>query len=698
MERFTRMTVHRRIALLFLFVCFVSLAMVARLWYLQVYAGPALRDRALNQRASPVPLLPNRGTIYDRNMVPLATSFSAEAVYAVPVEVEDKAEAAARLSEILDVDESWLYDRLTRSARYVWLALEVSPETARAVREAGIVGIYLVERPARFYPFGTLAANVLGFAGVDNQGLEGLELYYDEVLRGSEGMILRERDARGQVIPDGLHQRIEPEDGHSIVLTIDHVLQHIAERELQRGVLEAQAELGIFVALDPRTGEVLAMAQYPTFDPNNFQQYDSSLWRNRAVTDVFEPGSTFKAITGATALELGVVTLESEFDDPVRLVRWGGVINCWRHGGHGHQTFVEATENSCNPIFAMLGADEIGPERFRRYTDAFGFGSRLGIDFPGEARGIVPSSKAGLLTWATVGFGQGIAVTPLQMAAAIAAIANGGILYQPYLVKHILDADGNIVETRQPTPLRRVISEQTAADMIYTLRSVVVNGSGTAADAEGFRVAGKTGTAQIAEGGVYIDLNMATFVGFAPADDPVFVGVVMLYKVHAQPSWGGTWAAPVFGRIVEQSLDYMGIPRRIEQAPTGDVEYVTVPNVRNLWVEDAIHLLEDAGLRVAFEGVGSYVLDVFPLPGARLRVGDTVVVYFHDEPLSDPVPVEVPDVTGLSMEEAARRLQEAGLRIRIEGTGVATSQNPAGGSTVASNSTVEVRFQPPAGP
>src|SRR5690625_1535151 len=287
LERLPHRTVQRRTAFLFIFVTLFAGAMVLRLGYLQVYSGPELLDRALTQRHSPVPLLPNRGTIYDRNGTVLATSFSAEAVYAVPVEVQNPAETAAVLSSILGTDIDWLEERLQRRVLDVWLALELDPETARAVRQADLPGIYVTERPARFYPFGKLAANVIGFSGIDNQGLEGLEGHYDELLRGVQGMILRERDARGRAIPDGLHSRIEPEDGHDLVLTIDRVLQHIAERELERGVLEAQAESGIFVALDPNTGAVLAMAQYPSYDPNDFGAYDPDLWKNRSVTDVF---------------------------------------------------------------------------------------------------------------------------------------------------------------------------------------------------------------------------------------------------------------------------------------------------------------------------------------------------------------------------------------------------------------------------
>lgn len=696
MERFSRLTVQRRIAAMFVIVTALAGVLVLRLAYLQLWQGDKLLDMALAQRFSPVPLLPNRGTIFDRNLNPLATSISAEAVYAVPVEVNDRQRVALDLAPILGVDHEWLLTQLSKNVRTVWLRLKVDPDTARRVRQLAIPGIYITERPQRFYPNGRLAANLLGFAGIDNQGLEGLEAYYEKVLKGTEGMLVRERDARGRSIPDGIERRIEPTDGNDLVLTIDQVVQYIVERELERGVLESQAEMGIFVAVDPKTGEVLAMATYPTFDPNNFSDFPADLWKNRAVTDQFEPGSTFKVITGVTALEVGAATLATTYTDPVRLERWGGVVNCWRPGGHGTQTFVEALENSCNPVFAVMGADDIGPTRFHEFVRAFGFGQRLGIDFPGEGTGIVPRpTQNPSLQWANVGFGQGIAVTPLQLAMAVSAIANGGTLYEPTLVKEIRTQDGQVIESHQPNPIRQVVSQATAEEFVTVMRSVVANGSGTRADVPGYRVAGKTGTAQIPEQGRYIDLNMATFVGFAPADDPAIVGVVMLYKVHAQPSWGGTWAAPVFGRIAEEALEYMGVPRRYDEEDPTPKEKVTIPNIRNLPAEEAEERLEAAGLRVAHEGYGTYALDVIPVPGTVVDRGTTVLLVFHDELMPEPTIVQVPDLTGLSMRDAALRLQERGLRIRIQGTGFATGQYPAPGELTPSSSVIEVQFTPP---
>lgn len=687
--------VQKRIAVLFIASLAASVLLGGRLLYLQVLRAESFMGLALSQRLSPVPLLPHRGTIVDRNGEALAVSISSEAAYAVPVEIADREETAREVAALLDLDVDYVRRQISRSQRTVWLKRQLSADEARSLRQARLPGIYVVEGPERFYPHGRLAAQVIGFSGIDNQGLEGLEVHYDGYLRGQQGMILQERDAAGRAIPGGIERRVAPQNGHTVVLNIDHVIQHIAERELERAVLESQAEFGLFFAVDPRNGEVLASAVYPSYDLNYWTEYDPQLWKNRTVTDNFEPGSTFKVVTGATALEIGAATLESTYVDPVVLTRYAAPIRCWRPGGHGRQTFVEATENSCNPIFAMIAADDIGPDRFHRYISALGFGRPTGIDFPGEAQGSVPSSRAQLLTWANIGFGQGISVTPVQLTMAVAAIANGGTLYRPQLVREILSPEGELIKRFQPEAVRRVFSERTTEEYRQIMRSVVQHGSGTHSDVPGYRVAGKTGTAQIAEGGRYIDLNMASFVGFAPADDPRIAGVIMLYKLHVQPSWGGLWAAPPFGRIVEQALEYMGVPRAFEETEDPGTEFITVPNVRNFDRESAANTLAVRGLRYAFDGAGTYVMDQTPSAGAVVAAGTTVIIHFYEEDGDDaPKQVNVPSVLGRSMRDAAALLHRSGLRIQIEGSGFAVAQEPRPGERTAEGSTVAVRFEP----
>ena len=696
MQHLSRMLIRRRIAVVFVVAAFFLFLLSLRLSYLQIVQADRLATLALEQRLRPVPLLAQRGVIYDRNMNTLAASVSFEAAYAIPVEVKDPAETARKLAPVLGRPVEEIEARLKRERAVEWLKLRLTPDEADAVRRLDLPGIGIQERPLRFYPNGTLAAQVIGFAGIDNQGLEGLERQFDALLKGQDGMVVQERDAAGRTIPGGIERRIEPAHGFDLVLTIDKVIQYIAEREIERGVLEANADWGLFLGVNPKTGEILAIAHYPTFDPNEYASYPSETWRNRAVTDYFEPGSTFKIITGAAALETGVATLDSVYVDPVTLHIGGGQVSCWRPGGHGRQTFVEAMENSCNPVFAML-ADQMTGARFHKFLTAFGFGSRSGIEFPGESPGVIPEPNARLLRWANVGFGQGIGATALQMVMAASAIANGGELLKPYLVKEVRAPDGTVVQSHSPEVVRRPISAKTAEEMRGVLRSVVENGSGRQAEVAGYLVAGKTGTAQIAspQGG-YLQgpkSNMASFLAFAPADDPVFAGIVMLYKVGHEPSYGGVWAAPVFGRIAEEVLTYMGVPRRQVQEP--DDGRVRVPNVIDMEFPDAEEVLLAHGLTVVADAHRGFVVDQTPPPGTRVEKGTRVILTFYEESHVDHIDVVVPDVVGRSMKDAAMILAREGLRIRIEGTGYAVHQDPKPGTKLHEGDAVTVVFAPP---
>lgn len=700
LSRFSMVAVRKRIAFLFVALTVVFALLSARLVYLEVIRNEHYLALALDQRLRPVPLLASRGDILDRNQNKLAVSMSTDAVYATPIEVKNVAQTAATLAPILDLDPTWLENRLSKKQAVVWLKLKVDPQTARQVRLLDLAGVGVTDRPQRFYPHGSLAAHILGFAGIDNQGLEGLEAYYDRYLRGNPGMIMQERDAHGRTIPGGLEQRLAPQDGFDLVLTLDQVIQHIAERELAKAVAETQSEFGMVLLVHPKTGEVLASAVYPSFDPNNYADWPSETWRNRVVTDQFEPGSIFKVITGASALEANVTRLDEVFVDPGRLVRWGGAVSCWRAGGHGQQTFLEATENSCNPVFAILGADRLGPNRFYKFASGFGFGKRSGIDFPGEATGQLPRPgqvKHGeLLQWANIGFGQGVAVTPIQMVMAVSAIANGGRLMKPYLVKEIRDKSGRLTQRQEPEEVRQVVSEKTAREFALAMRSVVINGSGRRAEALGYNVAGKTGTAQMpSPRGGYSEERMASFVGFAPVQDPQVAGVVMLVNIGVRPAYGGTWAAPVFAEVVRETLEYMGVAREadveaLEQASPGTV---FVPNVQSLPLQEAERIINSVGLRALADSKGSYVEYQMPRPGAEVKTGSTIHLSLYAEG-QEGDEVIVPDIVGRSVRDASVSLGQAGLRLRIEGTGIAVSQSPVAGTRVKRNDVVTARFEP----
>lgn len=697
MQRFSQLLISKRIIAMVAGSACIFALLCVRLGYLQFVRGESLRQMALDQRLRPIPVLAPRGDILDRNREALAISVSAESAYAIPIEVTSPEGEARTLSRILDMPYDNLLERLKRRQAMSWLKLNLAPATTRALLQANLPGIGVVERPVRDYPQGSLAAQVLGFAGVDNQGLEGLEAYYDTYLRGTDGKVVRERDATGRAIPGGVEKRFAPVPGETIVLTIDAGIQRIVERELRRAVLETQSEYGMFVALDPKTGGVLAMATYPSFDPNAYGRSDPKSWRNRPVTDQYEPGSIFKIVTGSAALDAGVVGLNETFVDPVTIHRWGVRISCWKGGGHGTETFVQVTENSCNPIFAIIGADRLGGVKFRRYASAFGFGAPLGIDFPGEGTGRLAAADAPDYTWANIGFGQGLAVTPLQMAAAAATIANDGVLMRPHFLKEVLAPDGHVVKQVEPEVVAPVLKPSVAKEFAGVLRKVVINGSGKLANAPGYGVAGKTGTAQIAEGGHYLKgTNMASFVGFAPYDDPKLAGVIMLYKVGVQPTWGGLRAAPVFGRIIGPVLQILGVKPQTEGEDGAASEEadkpVAVPNVEGMSVGDAQDALHKAGLGWALDGAGGRVFEQVPAPGAELAAGGSVMLSLYDGPPGDLHQVTVPDVTGLSLEDAAYRLARVHLYIRIDGEGRAVAQDPPAGARLTEYQPVRVRF------
>lgn len=641
MKKISQLVVRRRVAGLFLLATGCLLFLAGRLFWVQVVRNSFLTSHALEQRLHPVPIDPRRGTIFDRNGEKLAVSISADAVYVVPAEVaRDRKKAkenadlvARRLAEILEMpdQEEAIRAKAIRRSSSEWIKKKVPPEQARLIREANLPGVGVVENPQRFYPNHSLAAQVIGIAGIDNQGLEGLEVAYDRYLKGLPGRVEAERDAHGNIIPGGLKRYIPPRDGANLYLTIDKVIQYIAERELGKAIKETGAKRGLALVVRPRTGELLAVANLPSFDPNEYAKYPAEYRRNRAISDTYEPGSTFKVVTAAAALEERVTTPERRFFDPGFLRVGRDVVRCWRDGGHGSQSFVEAVENSCNTVFGTLGM-EIGEERFYNYIRAFGFGQPTEIDFPGEADGVVhlPGSIA-QVGWVNVGFGQGITVTPLQLLMATSALANKGRLMRPYLVKEIKGARGERLKVTQPTEVRQVVSAATAEELSRILRSVVVNGSGKRADVPGYRPAGKTGTAQIAEAGGYSHTKVvASFVGFAPFDDPEIACLVALFEPSSGVTYGGVIAAPIFQAIVRDTLDYLRVPPVIEKEATADAggpETALVPNARNYPRGEAGAILGRAGLLYSFLGEGEIVVDQVPKPGARVAQGTRVMLY-----------------------------------------------------------------------
>lgn len=671
-----------------------TFGLVLRLGFLQFVRGPELTRLAVAQWMRDAPVDPRRGVIYDRRGRELAISADVDSIVAIPARVTEPREAAKRLAAVLEIAEDAIYEQLTRRQSRVYVARRVTEAQAAAVRALALPGIHFDIETARFYPYGSLASHVLGFAGRDGQGLGGVELTYDAVLRGTEGKVRTPTDNKGNPLPNASPEYVPPVDGRSIVLTIDEVIQHIVERELDLAMTKHQAQSALAVAMNPRTGEILAMANRPTFDPNRFNLYPEELRRNTAVSDSFEPGSTFKLVTAAAGINEGVVTEADRFYCPGYVLVAGVRLSCWRARGHGSLTFSEVMDRSCNPGFVNVG-QKLGQEVLFRYISEFGFGRRTGVDLPGEAVGIM-FRQVGPVELATTSFGQGPAVTPLQQVAAISAIANDGVRMRPRVVSQIKDPTGNGAETFAPEEVARPVTAETARRLRALLESAVVHGSGRNAFIEGFRVAGKTGTAQIPRpgGGYFPDRYIASFIGFAPADDPQVALLVMVRDPRGPYGYYGSQvAAPTFRAMMVDILRYLDVRPAPGSASDLQPSPIIVPELRGLTTTAAVAHLRDLGLNLRLERAGAVIVDQTPKPGAVVTAGTTVIVDLGEPPELGSTAV-VPDILGLTMRDASLRIEGLGLRIIIEGTGLAAEQDPSPSTQVAVGTGVRVRFRP----
>ncbi|HHY42379.1 MAG TPA: stage V sporulation protein D [Thermoanaerobacterales bacterium] len=684
-----QIVIKRRLVVLLLFSFMFSFILLGRVFWIQFVLGDELKDRALNQWTSDVPIEPKRGTIYDRNKNPLAISATVDTVVASPPDIKDIEKTASLLSTALNLDKEELEEKLKdakdKKKGAIYIKRKISDEESEAVRNLNLSGIYFTKENKRFYPERNLCSHVLGFTGIDSQGLDGIELIYEKYLKGTPGRIVSEKDALSRKLPFGIDKYVPPEDGLDLVLTIDKIIQHIAERELEKALAEHNAKRGTVIVMDPKTGEILALTNKPDYDPNNYSEYPQQLWRNAAVSDVYEPGSTFKIVTASAALEEGVARPEDTFYDPGYVIVSGVRIGCWRHEGHGSQTFIQLVENSCNPGFVDLGM-KLGKDRMIKYIKGFGFGETTGVDLPGEARGILDPSKVGPVELATISFGQGISVTPIQLITALSTIANDGKLVQPHVAKAIIDKDGNIVHEFSPAPLRQVVSYETAQEMKKILESVVTNGTGGRGKVEGYRVAGKTGTAEKYVPGKYV----VSYAGFAPVDDPKLAILVIIDEPSGGLIYGGTIAGPVFQKIMADSLNYLGVEPQIE-IEEEEKEYIAVPDLRNLYIEDAKKILFQNGLSARVDGEGYVVTEQVPMPGAEVKKNTTVLLKVSDS-RTNKDPVTIPDLTGRTVKESTDILNAIGLNIEIVGSGYAVKQTPPPEVEVGLGTTVRVEF------
>ncbi|MDP4127993.1 MAG: penicillin-binding transpeptidase domain-containing protein [Bacillota bacterium] len=641
---------RKRIAFLFLCVTIFLVVLIVRLGFVQLSQGADLRKKADDSHYRGVPVAPKRGNIEDRQGNVLAMSVSSETVYAIPAEVRQSGRAkemALTLSPLLGKTAAEIEAHITKRTALEYVQKRVKPEVAAQVRALELPGIGTTEDSQRYYPLGTLASHIIGFAGIDNQGLEGIELTRETALKGIPGSILQEFGANGIPLPQAEHQYLAPKQGNTVRLTIDKNIQSFAERELQKlmsgqGInMNGQAPKNASIlVMDPNTGEMLALASAPSFDPNHYQEADQSTRRNIAIQNGYEPGSTFKIITLAAALEEKKIKPTEHFFDKGAYTVLGKNVRCWKAGGHGDQTYVQVAENSCNPGFIEMG-QRLGMDTFYKYLRDFGFGQKTGIEMSGEALGILANKKkATALDLATMSIGQTNNVTPIQLLTAVSAVANGGTLMKPQLVREIVGPSGRVVTPFKKEEVRRVISEDTSKLEREILEAVVTNGTGRRSFLPGYRVAGKTGTAQkVANGGYIQGEYIASFAAFAPADKP---RLAMLAVIDGVPFYGGAVAAPVIQSVMLDSLKYLGVKPDTQapltpSKPMPGLEFppikkaANVPSVLGLPLAEAEKVLTGAGFKAITEGQGETVLDQIPHGDAQVEAGSNVLIFLGQD-------------------------------------------------------------------
>lgn len=629
--------IHTRIRYVFLIVIIVLIIAIARVFYIQVFSYEKLSTLAESLWSRELPISADRGEIVDRNGEILATNITTTSLVVIPNQIVDKEDAAKKISEILGSDYEDMLNHLSKKTSIERVHPEgrgLDYETAEAIDALKIDGVYLVKESKRYYPYDTMLSHVLGYVGIDNQGLSGLELYYNDYLTGEDGSIKYFSDGKGHKLE--LAEIYEsPTSGITLELTIDINLQMAVENELDNAIAKYDADSAIAIAMDPNTGEVLAMASRPNFNSNDYQSYSTEVInRNLPIWMTFEPGSTFKIITLSAAIEEGIVNIfEDRFTDSGAITVDGATLHCWKTGGHGNQTYLEVVENSCNPGFVNLGL-MLGKDTLMNYITEYGFGEKTGIDLNGEGSGILFDVDAmGNVELATTAFGQGISVTPIGQVRAVSAVVNGGTLYTPYIVKSFLEPETDtIIKSNGPTKVGSIISEETSSIVRYALESVVAKGSGHNAYIENYRIGGKTGTAQTVENGVYSDSKyILSFIGFMPADDPEIVVYVAVQNAKNVVQYGGTVAAPIARNIFLSAIDILDIEADTEGIPKEytwlDTKYVVAPDVTGRSLDEAKKALK--GFNIEYSGNGDEVVYQSPNGGMYVKEGGTIVLMLN---------------------------------------------------------------------
>lgn len=732
----------RGVAVLVVFIV-LAVLLASRLWCLQMVEANKYKTGAYEQYTTEISISPKRGTIYDRNMTPLAVSATVETVFISPYEIamqnENKApdeivdiaatkiKIADFLAETLEVDRQNILDRMEKTrSKYQIIKKKVERDTCDKIRvfinENNIVGIHLEEDIKRYYPYGSLASHVIGFTNSDNVGLLGVESYYESYLKGSSGKIVTAQNAKGGSMPFTYESYVEAENGTNVVLTIDWEIQSILEKNLEVALRDNKAQNRVFgIVMDVNTAEILAMSTKPDYDLNNpytldelsqakldafsgteeeknayYKELLEGLWKNKVITEIYEPGSTFKLITSAMAMEENVVSENDRFYCSGSRKVGGYTVGCHKRSGHGSETFEEGLQNSCNPVFMEL-AERLGKERFYKYFEAYGFMEKTGIDLAGEVSSLYHTDINGFnqTELAVYSFGQTFKITPMQQICGVSAVANGGNLLKPHVVKALLDDEGNVIKSFDTTVVRKVNSAETSKKIMTYLMNGINIGSTKNAYVKGYKIAAKTGTSQKRdkEGNLYI----GSCVAFAPADDPQIAILIGIDEPSNGDYYGGVIAAPVVASVLGEVLPYLNIEPSLtgEEAATLDV---AVPDYRGLSVESAKELAANSGFKTKVIGGGEIVSEQLPRYGGKVPSEGLVVLYTDGEVPSETV--TVPDVTNYSPVQANKTLVNAGLNIRMEGAyredvsgSIAIKQSPEAGSLVKPGTVVDVEFR-----
>lgn len=727
-RRANRIIQNRTMILMAVLGVLVFLILVIKLFSLQILRHDELEAKALDQQTRSTEVAATRGTIYDRNGNIMAISATAETVFLSPLEMDralsdkdnpvawTKDSVAQKLSEILEINKEGILKKMERTdSQYEVLKLRVEEDVADQIRtfinDEGVAGVYMVTDAKRYYPYATLASQIIGFVGTDNYGLYGLEARYNDVLDGETGLVVSTKDPTGSDMLYGYEQYYKAQNGSDIVLTLDATVQYYVEKALSEMVTSTEAQGATGIVMDVETGAVLAMASSPTYDLNDPSAvYESRLaslvkdgqldladaqlrqWRNRAINDTYEPGSTFKVLTLAAALEEGVIDENTTFDCSGSIHVLDATIHCSNRAGHGHQTLEQTAGNSCNPAFITYGL-RLGTEKFYRYMKDFGLVNGSGIDLEGEALGIfAPQETASELDLACYAFGQNFNTTPVALISAQTACINGGYLHTPYVVERVVDSEGNVLSSHDSTPVRQVVSEETSAIVRRCLEYVVSSGTGRNGQVHGYRIGGKTGTADKGNTGEVV----LSFMCFAPADDPKYIMLLTLDSPTGEGRGGGGTVAPYASRIMGEILPYLGVePSYSAEELLGSD--TTVNYVIGMTVADAEEKLKSKGFSVKVVGDGDTVTDQTPEGGTVIPGKSRVILYAGSE--KPDTLCTVPSLVGLSPSEANMAVSSAGLLLRFTGTTDSGSgsvrvinQSEAAGAQVEAGTVISVQL------